>query len=416
VLLKRLIVCIIISAFSLVITACDHESTDTGNTSVNEFLIRHWPAVLPPQGNPPASFSALEASLAPQSCGTCHAAQYAQWKTSLHAHTMGPGIQWQLQLMSQQQGNKCLRCHAPLAEQKALVALQQHWPNRPTRKPPSWVPKDLADDGLVCAGCHVRHHQRFGPPPRKKIPGKLPHGGFTASKAFQDSRFCAACHQHQEKDNPPRINGKLLVDTWEQWQKSPQARKGVQCQNCHMPDRQHLWRGIHDAKMTRSAVDVNMVVKRTAANTVNIKTTVHNIGAGHYFPTYMVPKVTLIFSLRQRDTGVVREFYRYVIGWKVNTELTKEQFDTRIPAGESRVLNLPLSLPEADAPWEIDLVINVDPDEHYERTFGKSLKEHADQLPAATLKELRRALSEDRARRYRLLEMHKPVPPEPIAN
>lgn len=413
--MKRLIVGILVACFLLVVAACDYGNTEAGHADVGSFLDRHWPAVLPAQGQPPATYTPLEASLAPQSCGECHAAQFAQWQTSLHAHTMGAGIQWQLQLMSQQQGNKCLRCHAPLAEQKALVALQQHWPNAPAEPPPSWLPDELADAGLVCAGCHLRRHQRFGPPPRQDLPEELPHGGFVVSTAFQDSRFCAACHQHQIKDQPPTIQGKLLVDTFNQWQQSPQARQGLQCQDCHMPERQHLWRGIHDADMTRSAIAVDMVVKRTAARAVVVETTVHNRGAGHYFPSYMVPKVTLVFSLRQRDTGQVREFYRGIIGWQVNTGLTEEQFDTRIPAGKSRQWQIPLTLPEADVPWDIDLAIEVAPREHYERTFRDSLKQ-AERLPAATLVELRRALAEAEASHYRLLERREPVPERTIAN
>jgi hypothetical protein len=395
--------------------ACDHDNADVDQAGTSKFLQQHWPAVLPAQGEPPADFTPLEASLDPQSCGQCHAAQFAQWQTSLHAHTMGPGIQWQLQLMNQQQGNKCLRCHAPLAEQKALLALQRGWPNAPATNPPAWLPANLADSGLVCAGCHLRRHQRFGPPPRRALTGELPHGGFIATAAFQDSRFCAACHQHDETENPPMVNGKLLEDTWNQWRQSPQAQQGVQCQGCHMPDRQHLWRGIHDADMTRTALDVQLVVKRTAANAASVEARVHNRGAGHLFPTYMVPKVTLVFSLSRRDTGEAHEFYRDVIGWQVNTELTEEQFDTRIAPGDSRVLNLPLTLTEAEAPWEVVLFAEVAPLEHYERTFKQSLT-HAAELSAETLAALRQALAEAEASRYRLLELREIVPSAAIAN
>ncbi|MCW9047093.1 MAG: cytochrome c family protein, partial [Gammaproteobacteria bacterium] len=58
--------------------------------SVDEFLQNHWNYPIPAQGKPPVSFSALEASLDPASCGQCHADQFAQWRSSLHSHTMGP--------------------------------------------------------------------------------------------------------------------------------------------------------------------------------------------------------------------------------------------------------------------------------------------------------------------------------------
>jgi len=265
----------------------------------------------------------------------------------------------------------------------------------------------------------VRRHQVYGPPPKQNIPvdqqDNWPHGGFTASQAFQDSRFCATCHQHNEKENPPRVNGKLQEDTWNQWLQSPQAKQGLHCQSCHMPDRQHLWRGIHDADMTRQALDIQMLVKRTGANAANIEVVLHNLGAGHHFPTYMVPKVELVFSLRNRDSGKKQVFHRYVIGWQVNVALTKEQFDTRIPAGETRRLQVPLTLNEAETSWDVELEVDVNPREHYERTFQSSLK-YADTLSATTLATLQKALKEAQATHYRLLQLQEPVPVWNIAN
>jgi hypothetical protein len=418
--LRGLVLQVVVGSFVLVLMACDR-GTDkaTEAIAIGQFLADHWPAAVSPQGEPPVNFSPQEASLDPQACGECHADQYQQWRSSLHSHTMGSGIQWQLRLMSQKQGNKCLRCHAPLAEQKALVALQQRWPNAPVEAPPSWVPPELADAGLVCAACHVRRHQRFGPPSRKDVTSGLPHDGFTSNKSFQDSRFCAACHQHHEHENPPRVKGKLQVDTWAQWQASPQAQQGIHCQSCHMPDRQHLWRGIHDADMTRQAIDVQLQVNRSGTNIVDIEVIVQNIGAGHHFPTYMVPKIELVFSLRQIDSAEERIIYRHIIGWWVNVALTEEQFDTRIPAGETQRIHFPLVLSDAEAKakasWEIVLALEVAPREHYERTFRQSLK-NADKLPAVTLFILRQALQEAKATRYRLLQLHQPVPLWSIAN
>ncbi|MGH7362464.1 MAG: multiheme c-type cytochrome, partial [Candidatus Methylomirabilales bacterium] len=51
------------------------------------FLDRHWTVLVPLQGPPPSGFSPLEASLAPDACGACHAPQYADWKTSLHGQS-----------------------------------------------------------------------------------------------------------------------------------------------------------------------------------------------------------------------------------------------------------------------------------------------------------------------------------------
>lgn len=365
--------------------------------SVESFLARHWSEPLPPQGKPPLDFSALEASLTPEACGQCHAEQYQAWRTSLHSKAVGPGLLWQLKLMDQEQGNRCLRCHAPLAEQKALFALEHGWKEAPTQPRPDYVDPDLGHRGLVCAACHVRGHQRFGPPARGQPIEGAPHGGFTASTAFQDSRFCAHCHQFAE--DGPRINGKLQEDTYNQWRASPQSTD-KQCQSCHMPDRKHLWRGIHDPDMTRRAVDITLDLVDLGGGRHEARATVRNVGAGHHFPTYMVPKVELIFLVREAGGGT-RELGRSIIGWTVDTGITREIEDTRIPAGASRTFAQRVDMPGKRG-WHVELVARVRPGEHYERIYRDAIV-RADSLPAAVLPQLRQALEQVRAAEYELL-------------
>ena len=370
--------------------------------SVEAFLETHWAEPLPPQGMPPASFSPLEASLNPESCGQCHTEQYAAWRTTLHSKAMGPGLRWQLLLMNQDQGNRCLRCHAPLAEQKALLALELGWPNAPKQPPPDFVPAGLGHGGLVCAACHVRGHQRFGPPPRGEVAEGGPHGGFTVAKAFEDSRFCAHCHQFP--DDGPRIAGKLQEDTYRQWLASDYASEDLgkqTCQSCHMPDRKHLWRGIHDPEMTRRAVTVTLSLEPAGDGRHEALARVKNSGAGHHFPTYMVPKVELVFYRRDADGGS-QELGRHIIGWQIDTQITREIADTRIPAGETREFRQPFVAPDGD--WRVELVMRVLPGEHYERIYRDSLS-RAGQLPPAAVPLLRKALDEVESAHYELLRI-----------
>jgi hypothetical protein len=372
-------------------------------SSVEAFLEAHWAEPLSPQGAPPASFSPLEASLNPEACGQCHAEQFAGWQTSLHSKAMGPGLRWQLMLMDQDQGNSCLRCHAPLAEQKALIALERGWPNAPKAPPPDYVGADLGHRGLVCAACHVRGHQRFGPAPRGEVAEGGPHGGFTVSPAFEDSRFCAGCHQFP--DDGRRIAGKLHEDTYQQWLASDFAKEGPgkqTCQSCHMPDRQHLWRGIHDPEMTRRAVEVTLTLNDLGDGRQEAVASVRNSGAGHHFPTYMVPKVDLVF-LRHAADGTTQELGRHVIGWQVDTLITREIADTRIPAGETREFRQPFATPDGGG-WRVELVMRVQPGELYERTYRDSLRRSRN-LPAAAIPLLRQALAEVEAARYELLRV-----------
>src|SRR2546428_9287367 len=95
-----------------------------GAETIQEFRGRPWRRPLVPQGPPPARFSQLEASLQPEACGTCHPAQFADWTTSLHARSMGPGVAGQLVEMLDSDpalALGCLTCHAPLAEQAPSV-------------------------------------------------------------------------------------------------------------------------------------------------------------------------------------------------------------------------------------------------------------------------------------------------------
>jgi hypothetical protein len=63
---------------------------------------------------------------------------------------------------------------------------------------------------------------------------------------------------------------------------------GLVCQNCHMPDRRHHWRGIHDPDMVRSGLSV-----RHSVDAQGGRFEITNTGVGHAFPTYVTPKVIM---------------------------------------------------------------------------------------------------------------------------
>ncbi len=372
---------------------------DRQEMPAGDFIKQHWVEPIPPQGLPPATFTDLEASLSAESCGKCHAAQYDKWNSSLHSRAVGPGLLWQFKLLGQAKANRCMRCHAPLAEQKALLAMEQGWQGVPSQPPPAYVNRSLGHEGITCAVCHVRGHKRFGPTPVAPTQGGTSHVGFVPSSAFEDSQFCAFCHQFP--DDGPRVGGKLQEDTYRQWKASPFAL-GKSCQACHMPDRKHLWRGIHDPEMTRQAIEVDLRVAVADKGNYVARAHVRNVGAGHDFPTYMVPKVDLIFYLHENGSKV-RELGRQVIGWTVDTQITREIADTRIPVGKSSEF-VQLFIPPLGKKWHVELVVRVRPAEHYERVFQNSLG-YADQLPPAALPQLRQALREAKASAYELMRV-----------
>lgn len=296
----------------------------------------YWPQSLAPQGNAPAHWSDLEKSLAPESCGQCHATQFDEWRSSRHSQTMGPAILGQLITFESQEAAECLQCHAPLAEQRA--AFEAARAKGTADKP---LELGIAVAGNSCGGCHVRAHRRFGPPQRDTgatgpSANTAPHGGAQRSSFFENSLFCSRCHQFS---NDPGVNGKPLENTLVEWQSSPQAKQGQSCQGCHMPDRRHLWRGIHDPDMVRSGLTARSLVDAQGA-----RFEVTNSGVGHAFPTYVTPKV-IMHAVALDGKGTPQQWTEriHVVGRDVryiNNEW-KEYSDTRLMPSETASLELP---------------------------------------------------------------------------
>jgi len=136
-----------------------------GADLVQDFIGRHWRQPLAPQGPPPARFSPLEASLHPESCGTRHPAQFADWRESVPAAASGPGVLGQLVEMRESDPSSahgCLACHAPLAEQGPFVAV-----GRELRENPDYDAA-LTGKGVPCAGSFFETLLRQAPAAAKR--------------------------------------------------------------------------------------------------------------------------------------------------------------------------------------------------------------------------------------------------------
>jgi len=359
------------------------------------FLARHWQRPLAPQGAAPKHFSAQEAALEPAACGACHVQQFEDWRTTWHARAMGPGVLGQLVDLSpgaRDEHQDCIRCHAPLAEQADSLATAIAGKAK----------AGLHAEGLVCAACHVREQRRFGPPRRDgsvaKPEDKLPHDGWQASAAFADSRFCAACHQFEADGFA--LNGKLLENTYAEWQESPAARQGKTCQSCHMPDRRHLWRGVHDTDMVKSGVAIEQEAPRLESGAVLARLTLTNSGTGHHFPTYVTPRV--VAEIVQADAagralpGTRRE---YVIARQVTPDLAREIADTRIAAGAAAHLDYRVPLHARAA--RLDTRVRVEPDAFYTGLYRALLADGGAKQGRALI---RRALDDSLASHFTIYE------------
>lgn len=363
------------------------------------FLNEHWQLPVAPQGDAPAEFSGLERSLDPVVCGACHPEQHAAWQTSLHAAAYSPGLAGQLvegPLADPAEVRSCQSCHAPLGEQQPYTEQGRH--------EVSFDPS-LRAQGIACAACHVRKHRRFGPPRRAGVPpvDSPAHAGFEARNEFQESRFCARCHQFFDD---PGANGKPLENTFVEWQQSPQAAAGRQCQDCHMPDRAHLWRGIHDPNMVRAAVDLDLVPQDLGGEVIRAALVVRNRDVGHAFPTYVTPRIELaVYQLDAAGLELGATRLEALIGREVDLATMTEIFDTRVLPGESVKLDYAL----ARATGAVALLgrVRVDPDYHYRGVFESLLASLGDKGARAQIMEARRRISTST---YVLAEIRRSLP------
>jgi hypothetical protein len=158
-------------------------------------------------------------------CGECHVDQYKQWQGSMHSRAHQDSIYLAFAELARKEGGDalyvfCSGCHAPLA-----VA---------TGEIPGGEATFLTDEGVTCDVCHNV----------KKIRTVHKGAGANASIVLEEGeeRYGPLA---DAADNPNHksvqsglhahpTNGLVIENTYEEWKKSPYAKAGIQCQDCHM--------------------------------------------------------------------------------------------------------------------------------------------------------------------------------------
>jgi hypothetical protein len=186
----------------------------------------------------------------------------------------------------------------------------------------------------------VRENERHGPP-RLAGTGLLDLPGYPLEQMryYERSDFCLACHQGVPAN--PQVARKPLLNTYREWLEGPYMKRGIQCQHCHMPNREHRF-----------------------------------VGAGHYLPTTPTPAAFLSVELvdaagkaidgarAEKRIGRHIEFGKK--GWI-------EHEDTRIPPGESLELAGAWRDGRVARATGARVVLRVEPDEFYERFYRSAL-------------------------------------------
>ncbi len=185
------------------------------------------------------------------SCGNCHEAIYREWAASGHSRSASGrhfrnlyegtdwngenGVGWDLLNDHPLGAGVCASCHAPAI---------------PPLDPGQLDLRELrgtALKGVHCDYCHKISglgsgtigltHGRFNLRLLRPKPGEgqvffgplddVDRGEESYSPFFRDSKYCASCHEGI-------VFGVHVYSTYSEWEQSPAARTGQQCQDCHM--------------------------------------------------------------------------------------------------------------------------------------------------------------------------------------
>lgn len=323
---------------------------------------------------------------APETCGACHADKYSEWSGSRHAHAFSPGLIGQIIDYQQDDASDCLNCHAPLAEQQDAL-LQSNLEDLAINMKAS-QPGQLAQHGVFCAACHLRDGVLNAPSITSVESGTRVHQYVKPEPLLRDSLFCAACHQF---DADTAVNGKPLQNTYREWLDSPYAGQGKTCQHCHMPNRAHLFRGIHDLDMVRQGLTITTQPTETSIDLV-----VRSTNIGHRFPSYSVPRVRLIGTLLDSDgRPIPGAYHEKVIQRRMSIDDGDwvELSDNRLQPGDSVTLSVPLQHADHYAS-AVNFRIIVEPEWFYHDQVYPSVLAELEDGPARYLIKQAKSLSE----------------------
>jgi hypothetical protein len=156
----------------------------------------------------------------------------------------------------------------------------------------------------------------------------------------------------------------FLMNTFEEWRGSPAAREGQTCQACHMPERRHSWRGIHDPEMVRENLHLRVEGRRIALTNT----------AGHFTPTYSVPRIVVSAWLEESGREVPASRRSWTIQRQVvfmEQSRPQDVADTRLAPGEARFYEYDVP---ADPGAELVVSVDVEPDAAYRELYRSRLQ------------------------------------------
>ncbi len=191
-------------------------------------------------------------------CATCHEKQYEEWSVSQHAYAQLSPVYMAMQTTinmktSGTNGDFCIRCHNQVGMNLGESVYISNLDRNPTSR-----------EGITCVVCH-RVDQNygkasgrlalmegdlfspiFGPAGNEELErvlglpqeyrvvtdreaaGRGIHKEARRFFALTTPAFCGSCH------DVTLFNGFRLEEAFAEYKRSPAARKGISCQDCHM--------------------------------------------------------------------------------------------------------------------------------------------------------------------------------------
>ena len=174
-----------------------------------------------------------------------------------------------------------------------------------------------------------------------------------------------------------------------------------------MPERRHLWRGIHDADMVRSGLTITAAAgaaRYRPGDVAVVTLRVTSTCVGHAFPTYVTPRVILSAELVD-GAGQVLAGSRQekIVGREVALDLSREAFDTRLRPGQSVTLAYRMKVPGPG--MRARLAVVVEPDAFYVGFFETLLRQGAGRGEP----QIRKALEAARRSPFSVFERELPL-------
>jgi hypothetical protein len=301
-------------------------------------------------------------SLKAESCGSCHADIYKEWKTSIHAQAYTDPF-FQAYWTKDKRTWVCLNCHTPLENQQPTLIkeIPRDRVERAVQEPNPHYDSDFQQEGVTCAACHVRDGVVLGPFEDAKAPHPTKY-----DPMFRTTQLCYRCHS--VVGGPAQFYNGGPCGTYAEFEDGYWMKeRGFVCQNCHMPEverpvavggpirrgRQHLWRGGHDPEMIKRAIGVKVVAdpaEPRPGDKVRVTLTLINAGAGHKLPTGDPDRhFTVEFAVEDQNGKVLEDQSDTMGRWIMWQPAIIELYDNRLMPLASRDYVFEYRLPQESA-------------------------------------------------------------------